>query len=647
MNKKLTKRISTVIAAAAMALSMQTTLNAYATPPSRPIYTDPATGKVMTPITKINQNNIDYTLYEGNVAHVNDGRSASGRVEIPDVIYSNGTCYVVTTIEYQAFLDNNNITAVDMQNAKNLTTIEGFAFWRCKNLETVSLPDKMEINDSLYTAFYECGSLREFTAADPENYNIIDGILYNKDNTVIIKYPSAKPDESFTLNEGVYAGEKSFDNLRYLNKIVVPEQITESNAADIISRCAPIISGIKANSFSINGIDPFVYTDDDSEEPQILPLFKEAVYDNFDKFSKDITDYYAKRYAAYVVNSIIDDEDSDFARAVKLHDWLCGHTEYDPVIAQNRAATYPNFTDAKDHCYASAFLHYVKADGDCYKHDGYYTVCDGYARAYKLLMNAAGISCERVKGASNKDEPGHAWNIVRLNDKDDDAGNDKYYYVDVTWDSKYRYGNFMSFGNAGNGSHREYMWSLETEDAFDTLPAEADILAKPGDADHNGKISVNDYLMIKEFIAAGTYDESADINADGQVNNDDADILAAYMLDYPQNTLSNKSMGLPDLDAKLIKGQVYNTYPEFNYGDIDNSGNLNVADSMMIKNIISAEAEGNSDLYTDDQRTRADIDRNDKVDKKDSALLNDYLNKAIAGETPSFCQYLLDRIIDQ
>jgi uncharacterized repeat protein (TIGR02543 family) len=51
-------------------------------------------------------------------------------------------------------------------------------------------------------------------------------------------------------------------------------------------------------------------------------------------------------------------------------------------------------------------------------------VCDGYAKAFKMLMNKAGIECHVVGGLGNGG--GHAWNIVKI-------GND-YYEVDVTWD---------------------------------------------------------------------------------------------------------------------------------------------------------------------------------------------------------------------
>lgn len=56
-------------------------------------------------------------------------------------------------------------------------------------------------------------------------------------------------------------------------------------------------------------------------------------------------------------------------------------------------------------------------------------VCDGYAYAFKYLMDKLEIPCIIVKGNAIKndnDSRGHAWNIIKLNDD--------WYNVDITWD---------------------------------------------------------------------------------------------------------------------------------------------------------------------------------------------------------------------
>ena len=51
-------------------------------------------------------------------------------------------------------------------------------------------------------------------------------------------------------------------------------------------------------------------------------------------------------------------------------------------------------------------------------------VCEGYAKAFQLLMNACGIECIYIPGTVNG--TGHAWNKVKLDGQ--------WYNVDVTWD---------------------------------------------------------------------------------------------------------------------------------------------------------------------------------------------------------------------
>ena len=56
-------------------------------------------------------------------------------------------------------------------------------------------------------------------------------------------------------------------------------------------------------------------------------------------------------------------------------------------------------------------------------------VCQGYAEAFKRLMDYAGITCDVVCGQTKGSDTYHAWNILRLN------GGTECYHVDVTWDS--------------------------------------------------------------------------------------------------------------------------------------------------------------------------------------------------------------------
>lgn len=73
-------------------------------------------------------------------------------------------------------------------------------------------------------------------------------------------------------------------------------------------------------------------------------------------------------------------------------------------------------------------------------------VCEGYAKAYQLLLNACGVDNIYVVGSSKG--MGHAWNLVKLSDN-------KWYWYDLTWDDQ---------PNAANGKTYDYL--CRTDSAF-------------------------------------------------------------------------------------------------------------------------------------------------------------------------------------
>ncbi len=95
----------------------------------------------------------------------------------------------------------------------------------------------------------------------------------------------------------------------------------------------------------------------------------------------------------------------DYERELYLHDYLTEHCRYDEED-----------TGRNNDNPAGALL-----DGRA--------ICSGYAKAYQLLLDAAGIENTTLTGKTSEDEGepvAHIWNAVKIDDK--------WYYVDVTWD---------------------------------------------------------------------------------------------------------------------------------------------------------------------------------------------------------------------
>lgn len=92
-------------------------------------------------------------------------------------------------------------------------------------------------------------------------------------------------------------------------------------------------------------------------------------------------------------------------KAKEAHNWLIENVCYDYKNYQKGTIPRISYT----------------AEGALLKHK---SVCQGYALAYKKLMDAYGIPCVMVVGTGNGG--GHAWNMVQLGKQ--------WYHVDVTWD---------------------------------------------------------------------------------------------------------------------------------------------------------------------------------------------------------------------
>ena len=95
---------------------------------------------------------------------------------------------------------------------------------------------------------------------------------------------------------------------------------------------------------------------------------------------------------------------SEYQRELALHDWLAARLTYDRDTAGGSKAHPAAFTIA------------CLADGS--------GVCEGYSRAFQLLLYFAGVENTLVTGQVG--QTGHMWNLVK-------ADGD-WYHADVTWD---------------------------------------------------------------------------------------------------------------------------------------------------------------------------------------------------------------------
>jgi hypothetical protein len=106
-------------------------------------------------------------------------------------------------------------------------------------------------------------------------------------------------------------------------------------------------------------------------------------------------------------------------KVLAIHDWICGRVYYD----------YGDRTYA--HSAAGVF---------CYP--SYGVVCEGYAKAMKILCRKFGLNCVLVAGEASGES--HMWNYVQME-------NNNWYLVDVTWDD----GTSISYDYFLTGSKKD------------------------------------------------------------------------------------------------------------------------------------------------------------------------------------------------
>lgn len=166
-------------------------------------------------------------------------------------------------------------------------------------------------------------------------------------------------------------------------------------------------------NISTKEIGPFVFGVI-NEHPELYYVESTFTY-YFDgsKVTKIIVKYSSK-YDTAAFNravedalSVIDDGMTDLEKAIALHEYLVLNCEYD----------YDNYLkNTLPKVSYSAYGILVNRTG----------VCQGYALAYKLLLERAGIECYMVTSKAMN----HAWNLISLDGE--------YYQVDTTWDDPVR-----------------------------------------------------------------------------------------------------------------------------------------------------------------------------------------------------------------
>lgn len=122
----------------------------------------------------------------------------SGDIVIPQTVEISGSIYIVTSIDDYAFRGCKGVTSISIPNT--VTSFGAYAMAGCSYKEIFIPYRVMDIGTgSLYTETLENIVVSE----DNQYYVSVDGVLYNKEKTIMYQYPIAKSSVDFIVPEGV------------------------------------------------------------------------------------------------------------------------------------------------------------------------------------------------------------------------------------------------------------------------------------------------------------------------------------------------------------------------------------------------------------------------------------------------------------
>ncbi|NLB61615.1 MAG: hypothetical protein GX802_04225 [Clostridiales bacterium] len=212
----------------------------------------------------------------------------------------------------------------------------------------------------------------------------------------------------------------------------------------------------------------------------------------------------------------------DYDKVLYFHNWLVENNQY------NRFVYEGNIDGASQLAWSAASA--LIGNSNDTKDD---PVCEGYARAFKVLCDKAGIISALVSGSVGEL---HMWNAVKM-------PNDLWFALDATFDDpisqspvlSHKYflkgSKFMSRTHTENGSITTYGTYAFPELCENDYPMNAG--ANLGDVNLDNKINTGDAVSILLYVVGeqnliGEAKICADFNCDTMINTGDAVLILKY-----------------------------------------------------------------------------------------------------------------------
>lgn len=481
-------------------------------------------------------------------------------ITIPAQLTSNNVTYCITKIPWDGLSWNNAITKIDISS--NITFIDNSPFAGMTSLKSIQV------------------------SSDNINYCDINGVLYDKAKTKLMRFPQMNPTGVLELPDTfIECNIDALESCKNVHILKIPVSYTGKTSA--------MGDSLKVDSFPNLAAIEVLYgnTTFSSEEGVLYNYDKTALYwYPCKKSSTDFTIPYSVESIAFnAFKNAVNLQNINLTSNIKtLNYCLSGcklksinnittreeYINWDPstkavfqknldvfgvqpflisLVEQEVQYAVDNYikddmndyqkikalynyaankveyvsddtSDLKNHCISSIFLNDT-------------TVCEGYALGMSLLLDKIGITNCPVDG------PNHVWLVVKINgvwlqldptwdDEGDYAGTE--YFLKTTAEyTKLRHPTYNGVNNATmtTGSFNDYSFGKDKSTYFENLPKCDAII---GDINSDGVLDQSDIDSMENEIQAyaqhGYYNVLADMNRDGQINTEDYNLLNSIVL---------------------------------------------------------------------------------------------------------------------
>lgn len=490
--------------------------------------------------------NIRKVIINGNTT-IN--HAAFKKSDVEEVVINN-SCMIDT----EAFSDCEKLKKVEFTGDNSTITIGQKAFQNCTALEEIIFPENMTA-DIRVNAFEYCSKLKELTVSGNSN---VASQAFSECNAL----------EKLTIKGDVTLSKNAFSDCHNLTDIVT--DTGKPITGNAFNGCVNLVN--------INSTPVF-----DTSTNSLYPEVSDFVLNNFNN-ANDVgfINLYVKSLIDNIIAEYITDDMTDMQKAKVIHDWVCNNTVYDQL-------TYME----KNHNDASVFMN-----------DS--SVCEGYARCYNLLLNAAGIESYFLLSNS------HAWNIIKLDGH--------YFHSDTTWDD----GETISHDwflksdeemRAETSSHAS--WKLNLPSSMhnfqkETLP---ECKYRMGDINTDGDVNVADLVVMNKYLTGNSSVNVPDLTSDGVVDVFDLVCMRQLINQYLVGQSSTNNIAELVVMNKYLTGN-----SSVNVPDLTSDGVTDVFDMVCMRQLINQYLAGQSSISTDDI-VLADLTYDGVIDAFDLILM--------------------------